>query len=81
MYFLYILLYADETLYTGITTDVQRRFKEHQQKKGGHYTRAHGVSKILYSEECGDRSNALKREVAVKRLSRNEKLTLIAGNK
>ena len=49
MYFVYILECEDNTLYTGITTDVERRFKEHSEGKGGTYTRAKKVKKILYN--------------------------------
>ena len=77
MYSIYILKCADGTLYTGITTDVKRRFKEHLDGKGGHYTRARGAKQILYTEKCGDRSSAQKREAQIKRLSRKEKLNLI----
>jgi putative endonuclease len=77
IYFLYILECADGSLYTGITTDVDRRFREHLLGKGGHYTRSHGALKIVYREPCGDRSSALKREAAVKKLSRKNKEFLI----
>ncbi len=78
MYFLYIMRCEDDSLYTGITTDVERRFKEHSSGKGGHYTRAHKVVEVLYVEECENRSEAQKREAEVKKLSREEKLSLIA---
>lgn len=77
MYFLYILLCDDDSLYTGITTDVERRFSEHKNKKGGHYTRAHGAKKIVYTEECGDRGSAQKREAGLKKWSREKKLEFI----
>ena len=77
MYFVYILECEDNTLYTGITTDVERRFKEHSEGKGGAYTRAKKVKKILYTEEYKDRSSALKREHEIKSWSRKEKRALI----
>ncbi len=77
MYSVYILLCADKSLYTGITTDVERRLKEHQEGIGGHYTRAHGAKKIVYRESAKSRSDALKREAAIKKLDRAEKLALI----
>lgn len=77
VYFVYILQCNDGTLYTGMTTDVQRRFREHKEGKGGNYTRTHGAEKMVYVEECADRSSALKREAAIKKLSRVEKLRLI----
>lgn len=76
LYFLYILKCADGSLYCGITTDVKRRFKEHQQGKGGNYTRSHKVKKVVYTEKRKNRSEALKREIAIKRLSREQKLKL-----
>jgi putative endonuclease len=79
MYYVYIAECADKTLYTGITTDVERRFKEHQQKQGARYTRAKGITRILHTERCADRSMASKREAEIKRLSRQKKLALIAS--
>ena len=76
MYFVYILKCADDTLYTGITTDVSRRFEEHKNGTGAHYTKVRGVKKILYTEEHPDRSSAQKREAAIKKLRREEKLLL-----
>ncbi|MEK7142198.1 MAG: GIY-YIG nuclease family protein [Patescibacteria group bacterium] len=77
MYFVYLIQCDGGSIYTGITTDIKRRFKEHQDKVGGHYTRAHNVEKILYTEECQTRSEALKREAEIKKLSRGKKLELI----
>lgn len=66
----------DDSLYTGITTNVERRFAEHQKGVGSNFTRAKKALKIVYTEEYPDRSAALKREAAIKRLSRVEKLAL-----
>lgn len=77
MYYLYILLCEGNTLYTGITTDVERRFQEHCSGKGGNYTRAHKPLKVIYSEAVGTRSEALKREYEVKSWPRDKKLQLI----
>ena len=77
MYFVYILKCKDGTLYTGITTDVERRVKEHKAGKGAYYTKWKGVRKLLYSEPAVDRSNATKREAEIKRWSREKKLLLI----
>lgn len=77
MYFVYILKCGDTSLYTGITTDVQRRLAEHKAGKGGHYTRARGARKIVYSEKYPDRSSALKREAEIKSWPRTKKLGLI----
>ena len=76
MYFVYIIKCADNTLYTGITTDVQRRFEEHKNGAGAHYTKVRGVKKLLYTEEYPDRSSAQKREAAIKKLRREQKLLL-----
>ena len=77
MYFVYLLQCADKSLYTGITTDVKRRFSEHKNKKGGHYTASHKVKKILYTEKHRTRSQALKREAQIKTWSRKKKLGLV----
>lgn len=77
MYFVYLLQCKDNTLYTGITTNLKRRFKEHGQGKGGAYTRARKVVKILYFEKKNDRSSALKREREIKRLTHKQKLALV----
>ena len=77
MYYLYILECSDGSLYTGITTDVARRFKEHKNKTGGHYTRAKRPVRVVYTEPHPDRSSALKREAEVKRWKREKKLDLI----
>ena len=67
---LYILRCGDGTLYTGITTDVEKRFEAHQSGKGAKYTRGRGPLELVYRETCGTHSDALKREIEVKRLSR-----------
>ena len=77
MYFVYLLECGDKSIYTGITTDVNRRFKEHKAGKGGHYTRARGAVKILYKERVKTRSKALKREAQIKNWPRQKKLDLI----
>ena len=79
MYFVYILECADGSLYTGITTDVARRLAQHKNKTGGHYTRAHGARKVLYTEECRDRSAASKREAEIKKWTRGEKMRMVKG--
>lgn len=76
-YFVYILQCGDGSLYTGITTDLARRLKEHVEGTGGHYTRARGAVRIIYSERHPDRSAASRREAGVKRLSRGKKLELV----
>jgi len=76
-YWLYILRCGDGTLYTGVTTDVEKRLAAHRGGKGAKYTRGRGPLTVVYREECGDKSAALRRELAVKALSRQEKLALI----
>jgi putative endonuclease len=76
-YFVYLLECADKSIYTGITTDVTRRFDEHKRGVGARYTRAHGAKKMLYFERHGTRSAALKREAEIKRWPRKKKLELI----
>jgi len=76
-YFVYILKCTDGSLYTGITTDLARRFNEHKNKKGGAYTSAHKAQKIVYGEKYSGRSDALKREAEIKRWTRVKKLALI----
>ncbi len=79
MYHLYILLCVDGSLYTGITTDVDRRFAEHQSGKGANYTRAHKPLRIVFTEEHPDRSRALIREAEIKRWTKEKKLAFIQG--
>ena len=73
---LYILCCGDGSLYTGITTDVEKRLEAHRSGKGAKYTRGRTPLELVYSEECGDHSTALKRELEIKNLSREEKLKL-----
>ena len=77
MWYLYILRCGDGPLYTGITTDVHRRLEAHRQGRGAKYTRGRGPLELIYQEECGTHSEALKRELEVKALSRMEKERLI----
>lgn len=76
-WFLYILRCGDGSLYTGITTDVEVRLSQHQSGKGAKYTRGRGPLELVYREECENHSQALKRELAVKAMSREEKQKLI----
>ena len=76
-WYIYILRCGDDTLYTGITDDVDRRFAAHCAGKGAKYTRGRGPLTLVYTEEAEDKSAALKREHAIKKLSRAEKLEMI----
>lgn len=77
-WFVYILRCADGTLYTGMTDDVPRRVETHNSGKGAKYTRGRTPVEAVYTEICESYSAALKREYAIKQLSRTEKLRLIA---
>ena len=73
---------ADNTLYTGIATELERRIKEHNESdKGAKYTRARRPVKLVYSEQYPDRSRASKREYKIKKkMTRKDKLALIQGS-
>ena len=73
----YILECSDESLYTGITTNLARRITEHEQSNGARYTRGRGPLSLKYLEYCNNRAEASKREVSIKSLSRAKKLELI----
>ncbi len=77
IYFVYIIRCEDNSLYTGITTDIRRRFYEHKSGNGGKYTRSHKVLEILYKEKLHSRSIALKREAEIKSWPRKKKIDLI----
>lgn len=76
-YTVYILRCADGTLYTGCTNDLARRLRTHSAGKGAKYTRARLPVELVYTEPALDKSQALRREAAIKALSRSEKLALI----
>jgi len=78
MYYLYILQCADETLYTGITTDLARRVAEHNEKKlGAKYTAGRRPVRLVYAKKFKNRSSALREEARVKKLKREDKMALI----
>lgn len=77
MYFVYILECGDGSFYTGITNDVERRFIQHKNGQGAHYTRAKKAVRIIYTEKHTSRSSALKREAEIKSWRRAEKEGLI----
>lgn len=76
-HFVYMLRCADDTLYTGYTTNIERRIKMHETGKGAKYTRGRGPFQLVYVEEFQTSSAALKREYEIKQLSRVEKERLI----
>lgn len=80
MYFAYIMRCADGTLYTGYTDDIARREVVHNSGRGAKYTRSRLPVKMVYHESFATRSEAMKREYAIKQLSREQKLKLIADH-
>ncbi len=83
MYYVYILRCADNSLYTGITTDVNRRFQEHKDRQGigAKYTRSHSVISIAAVWEAKDRASASKLEYFIKRQTKAKKETFIQNPK
>ncbi len=80
-WFVYMIRASDERLYTGITTDVERRFNEHcGSVKGARFFRGRQPLEVVYTENHPDRSSALRREAVIKGLSRDLKLELIGDN-
>ncbi|MBI1871595.1 MAG: GIY-YIG nuclease family protein [Chlamydiae bacterium] len=80
-WFLYILKCSDLSLYTGITKNIEKRFKTHSKGKGARYTRSRLPLRLVYQETCKTKSDALIREGKVKALPRIKKLALIEGGK
>jgi len=78
MPYVYIVQCRDGTLYTGWTTDLSARVEAHNAGRGARYTRGRRPVKLVYAEAAPDRRRALQRERAIKRLSRSQKLALIA---
>lgn len=73
----YLLRCADDTLYCGITNNMEKRLGAHNAGTAARYTRSRGPVELVYIEDCADRSAALKREMNIKKLPRAEKLALI----
>ena len=78
-WFVYVVRCRDGSLYTGISTDVAARVAVHNGGRGARYTRARRPVELLYVERKRSRSTALRREAAIKGLTRTEKLALVAG--
>lgn len=74
---LYILKCNDDSYYTGITNDLEKRISDHESGKGAKYTRGRGPFEVVYNEYHKDRSDASKREYEIKKLSRTDKEELI----
>ncbi|HEY1041950.1 MAG TPA: GIY-YIG nuclease family protein [Candidatus Paceibacterota bacterium] len=78
MWYVYLLRCADGTLYTGVTTDIERRMKEHNEsREGAKYTRARRPVSLAHQETFPTRSEACAREAAIKKLSKGEKEALL----
>ncbi len=77
---LYMLRCRDGSLYTGITTDVQKRVAAHNTGKGAKYTRSRKPVELVYQEDCEDHSHALRRELEMKALSKEEKERFLDKN-
>lgn len=78
MYYTYILLTENNTLYCGYTDNVEKRFQKHVSGKGAKYTRANKPIKIVYQHAYKTKSEAMKEEARIKRLTKKDKLKLIA---
>lgn len=78
MYYTYILLTEDNTLYCGYTDNIEKRFEKHLSGKGAKYTRAHKPLKIVYCAKFDSKSEAMREEARIKKLSKPEKLKLIS---
>lgn len=77
MNYIYILKCSDSTLYTGWTNDLKKRLETHCNGKGAKYTKARLPVELVYFEEFDNKIDAMKREYAIKKLSRSDKLKLI----
>ncbi|GAM10358.1 hypothetical protein OR1_02647 [Geobacter sp. OR-1] len=73
----YIIECSDDTLYTGITTDVERRFRQHEEGRGAKYFRGRNPLKVIFLEGGHDRSSASRRELQIKTMNRAEKHMLV----
>ncbi|SHJ45211.1 putative endonuclease [Malonomonas rubra DSM 5091] len=75
----YIILCSDDSLYTGISTDVERRFRQHRDGGGAKYFRGRLPLRVVYREDGHDRSSASRREIEIKRMPATEKRQLVAA--
>lgn len=78
-WYVYILRCADDTLYTGITNDIERRLKAHNAGTASKYTRSRRPVAIVYQEEVGSKGDALRRELQIKAMSRQQKIDLFTN--
>jgi len=77
MWYVYLLLCSDHSLYTGISNHPHQRFFDHQNGKGGRYTRSHRPLKIIYLEQVGTKSDALRRELQIKGWTKTKKIKIL----
>ncbi|MDI6788431.1 MAG: GIY-YIG nuclease family protein [Planctomycetota bacterium] len=80
MWYVYLVRCQDNSIYTGITTNLKRRINRHNQRKGYNYTAHRCPVKLIYHEEYPDKSSASKRESYLKGLTRSKKEELVAGS-
>ncbi len=80
IYYVYLLQCRDNTLYCGYTNDIEKRLHTHSSGNGAKYTRSRLPVRLVYSESFSEKSDALKREAAIKKLSRKQKLALIKND-
>lgn len=76
-WWVYLLRCGDQTLYCGVAKDVDARLAQHREGKGARYTKGRGPLEVVYREACESQSDALRREIHIKRLGREDKLRLI----
>lgn len=79
IYFVYILRCSDGSYYTGITTDLKRRVAEHNSGKGARYTKGRLPVRLIYSHICIGRAEALREEASIKKMSKDQKYSMITG--
>lgn len=79
--YVYIIECSDKSLYTGWTNNLEKRFKAHNEGRGAKYTRGRGPLKLVYFEEYESKVDAMKREYAIKKMTREKKIELISNNK
>ena len=80
VWYIYMIRCKGDVLYTGITTDVQRRFKEHESGKGAKFLRGKAPLQLVYQQQVGNHSDALKTELKIKKLSKLEKEAMILAD-
>jgi putative endonuclease len=76
---IYIILCSDNSLYTGITTDIERRLRQHESGRGAKYFRGRQPTELVYLENGHSRSSASKREAEIKRMTRTDKCLLVSS--